>query len=133
MTSSIISTAIRLAVIQRANQLCEYCQKPEIGFYVHEVDHIIAQKHGGLTSLDNLAYACFECNRYKGSDIASLDPSTKRITPLFNPRTQKWGEHFYFQQGLIMPKSPEGRVTVLLLRLNDDLRVQERVALKIGI
>lgn len=128
-----ISGPLRRAVIERANGKCEYCGKPQVAFFAHEVDHVIAQKHRGQTTLDNLAYSCFECNRFKGSDIASLDPQNDKLTPLFNPRTQAWAEHFRYQQGEIVPLSAEGRVTEFLLRLNEKTRIQERIALQIGI
>ncbi|MCB0105322.1 MAG: HNH endonuclease [Caldilineaceae bacterium] len=127
-----IPNAMRRAVIERANGCCEYCGKPQISFFAHEIDHIIAEKHRGSTTLENLALACFECNRFKGSDIASLDPLADELTPLFNPRTQLWETHFRYEQGVIVPLTAEGRVTVDLLRLNDDSRVQERTALGIG-
>ena len=127
-----IPDALRHAVIARANECCEYCGKPQISFFPHEVDHVIAQKHRGKTTLDNLAFACFECNRYKGSDVGSYDPETDRLTPLFNPRQQKWNAHFRFDNGFIIPLTPEGRVTVSLLRLNDPSRLQERFTLRIG-
>jgi 5-methylcytosine-specific restriction endonuclease McrA len=129
---ALIPAATRSVVIERAESRCEYCHKPQISFYPHEVDHIIALKHGGETSLDNLAFACFQCNRYKGSDIASIDPQTNLITPLFNPRAQEWADHFRFEGAAIVPLTPEGRATVFLLRLNDPRRVQERAALKVG-
>ena len=128
-----ISADLRRIVITRANHRCEYCAKPAIGFFPHEVDHIIAEKHGGETTLDNLALACFECNRYKGSDIASIDPQTRKLTYFYNPRAERWEEHFRFENGIIVPLTAEGRVTVKLLRLNDATRIQERLALKIGI
>ena len=101
--SSINSESLRKAVIERAEGRCEYCKKPQVAFFAHEVDHVIAQKHRGPTTLENLAFACFECNRFKGSDIASLDPQTDKLTPLFNPRTQSWDEHFRYEQGKIIP------------------------------
>ena len=126
-----ISDEMRNAVIERAQGLCEYCYKPQTSFYLHEVDHIIARKHGGQTILANLALACFQCNRYKGSDIGSIDPLTSQLTPLFNPRQQDWRNHFRLQEGQIIPLSPEARVTTYLLRLNDPDRVKERIALRI--
>lgn len=115
---------------ERAQDRCEYCGKRQISFFPHEVDHVLAQKHGGQTTLENLALACFECNRYKGSDVASFDPHTGQLTPLFNPRQQKWDEHFRDEEGVIVPLTPEGRVTVMLLRLNEPTRVTERIALR---
>jgi hypothetical protein len=105
-------------------------RQPPISFFPHEVDHVIAQKHGGKTLLENLAYACFECNRYKDSDVASYDPLTGKLTPLFNPRQQLWSAHFRYEQDMIVPLTPEGRVTVMLLRLNEPARMQERIALQ---
>ena len=86
-------------------------------------------KHGGLTTLDNLAFACFSCNRHKGSDLSSIDPQTGAIAPLFNPRVQAWTAHFRMQDFAVVPLTGEGRVTVALLHLNDLERIQERIAL----
>jgi len=52
----------------------------------HEVDHVIAEKHGGLTEPDNLALSCTLCNKHKGSDLTSIDPETGDIVPLYHPR-----------------------------------------------
>ena len=129
---ALVPAATRSAVIERAQGRCEYCYKPQISFYPHEVDHVVALKHGGETSPDNLAFACFQCNRHKGSDIASIDPQIGTITPLFNPRIQEWADHFRFEGATVVPLTPEGRATVYLLQLNDPERVQERAALKVG-
>lgn len=97
-----------------------------VTFFPHEVDHIIAQKHGGATDGENLALACVLCNQHKGSDIASIDPHTRRLEPLFHPRKHFWCEHFALLQAHVHGLSGIGRVTVKLLRLNDSLRVVER-------
>ncbi|MEW5987847.1 MAG: HNH endonuclease signature motif containing protein [Chloroflexota bacterium] len=130
MKTASIPARLRRRVIQRAAGLCEYCHKPQVTFFQHEIDHVIARKHGGRTTLDNLALTCFECNRYKGSDIASIDPETATITPLFNPRQQGWHEHFRLVGARIVALTPEGRATVLLLHFNDKERVRERAALQ---
>lgn len=83
-------------------------------------------KHGGATEASNLALACFDCNRYKGSDLGSLDPETGALTPLFNPRVDDWAAHFAIQGGVILPRTPSGRVTVALLRQNLAVRVEVR-------
>ncbi len=100
-----------------------------LSFYPHEVDHVIPEKHGGATELSNLALACWRCNRHKGTDLTSIDPETGAITPLFNPRTQQWHEHFRLRGAIIEPLTPEGRVTVILLQLNRPDRVEERTVL----
>lgn len=90
------------------------------------MDHIIAEKHGGATTLENLAASCIMCNLFKGSDIASLDPLTGELTALFNPRTEKWNAHFSRRGPFIVPQSPEARATARLLRFNTPERISER-------
>ena len=83
MTPAYLSASLREAVRRRANNRCEYCLlAEEDAVFPHEPDHIIAEKHGGPTTAENLAWACFDCNRFKGSDIASLDPASGRLRAL---------------------------------------------------
>ncbi len=83
-------------------------------------------QHGGGTDKENLALACMRCNRFKGPNVGSFDPETGFLVPFFNPRKQKWEEHFQINNGLIIPLTPEARVTEKILRLNDEDRVLER-------
>ena len=79
-----ISEPLRRLVQERAGYCCEYCQIPaDVTFYAHEVDHVIALKHGGETIAENLAYACWRCNRYKGTDLGSFDPQTNQFSFLY--------------------------------------------------
>lgn len=127
---SLFSQATRRRVRSRAHGQCEYCLLPEqASFYPHHVDHVIAQKHGGGSDLDNLAWACFQCNVSKGSNIAGYDPETGQLTPLFNPRTQAWEDHFQLNGPIIQARTPEGRVTLALLQFNHPERVEMRVSL----
>jgi hypothetical protein len=96
---------------------------------VHEVDHIIPVKHRGETALNNLCLACLDCNRNKGSDFASFDPETSHITTLFDPRQHEWDKHFRLDGAQILPLTPEARVTVFVLKLNDPTRIRARRAL----
>ncbi len=122
-----ISAALRREVRQRARERCEYCLIAESeAFGPHEPDHLIALKHGGETSFANLVLACFDCNRFKGSDISSLDPLTGKLVPLFNPRTQSWAEHFHLNGCQIIPLTAIGRATERLLKLNLDGRITSR-------
>jgi hypothetical protein len=121
---SYIAVHLRTAVIIRANYSCEYCLvHADYVMFVHEVDHVIAQKQGGATTSQNLAYACGVCNRNKGSDIASIDPETGNPTFLYNPRTQVWDEHFQLDGALTVPLTAIGRATVRLLQLNQTDRL----------
>jgi hypothetical protein len=125
-----ISADLRRLVIQRADNCCEYCllNQADIGFTFH-IDHAIAEKHGGETVADNLCLSCPHCNSFKGSDLASLDPVTRQVTALYNPRQQTWSAHFRLDGARIEALTPEGRVTVALLRMNHAERITEREAL----
>ena len=119
--------SIRQQVRKRANERCEYCYKPdEYVSQSHHVDHIISLKHKGSDALDNLAWACFQCNLCKGTDIASIDEITKIITPLFHPRLQIWDEHFQLDGASILGNTAIGRVTVALLQINHPEQVETR-------
>ena len=127
MTQTRISAALRREVRERAGGRCEYCLLTESKtFFPHEPDHLIALKHGGKTVSANIALACFDCNRFKGSNIASLDPVAGELVALFNPRTQRWSEHFKLNGGRIVPLTPVGRATENILRLNLPDRVEAR-------
>ena len=122
-----IPAALRAAVRERAGGGCEYCRMPEAGaFFAHEPDHVIATQHRGQTELANLALACLQCNRFKGPNIASVDPETNRIVPLFNPRTDSWSEHFRVEGGRIIPLTPGARATAALLNFDDPDRQEAR-------
>lgn len=125
---SSIPSELRTTVQKRASFCCEYCLYPEaLGYASFEIDHIIAIKHGGQSELDNLANSCPICNKFKGSDVASYDPKTGKLTPLFNPRKEKWSAHFQVaESGVIEPLTQVGRVTVKLLQMNRAERVKER-------
>lgn len=127
MSVTYIPVALRRLVEERAQQRCEYCQLPAgVAFFPHEVDHVIAEKHGGTTEEGNLAYTCWRCNRYKGSDLGSFDPQTGAFSFLFHPRTQQWLEHFKFEGTILVGMTPEGRTTIKLLQLNSEERCLER-------
>ena len=127
MSYSYVSAELREQVYKRANGCCEYCLIPEMAvLFTHQVDHIIAEKHGGLTEAFNLALACVLCNKYKGSDIASIDVETDEVVRLFHPRRDVWKDHFVLSAGKIKPLSAIGRVTLNLLQCNRAERISER-------
>ena len=125
-----IPAELRAEVIQRAMFRCEYCLVHESdAAFSHELDHIISRQHGGETIADNLAYACMICNRYKGSNIASVSPSGD-LVPMFNPRQHQWNDHFRLNGAVIEPLDFIGEVTTRVLRLNTAERVVRRSILQ---
>lgn len=125
-----ISDRLRNLVYQRARGRCQYCLiHDEDAYKPHEVDHIVAEKHGGQTVVENLCLSCFDCNRHKGSDLASIDPESDEPVLLFHPERDQWEEHFSLNGGLIQPISPQGRATARLLQMNTPRRLAERNAL----
>ena len=130
MSLTHVPAELRRQVRDRSEGRCEYCLlAEEDAFFTHEPDHIIAEKHGGKTVIENLAFACFACNRFKGSDIASIDPTTGELAPLFNPRKEQWSDHFRLNGGEIVGVTAAGRATERLLKYNLRERVETRTTL----
>ena len=128
MSRTYIPMKLRKLVCERASSCCEYCLMPEqLSLISFAIDHIIAEKHGGQTQLDNLALSCPLCNWYKGSDIASLDPQTGVLCALYSPRLDVWSEHFELSSSALFSLlSAKGRVTSKILKLNQTERIVER-------
>jgi len=128
--TSYIRADLRRLVYSRAGGNCEYCLIHESNTYLGcQVDHVISEKHGGQTEVANLALACTFCNRAKGSDIGSYDDVSGELVRFFNPRLDRWSDHFEFQDVLIIPKTPIGHVTARILQFNATERQIERKAL----
>jgi hypothetical protein len=124
--------ATRRRVQRRARNRCEYCQLSQAAAPVvrFQIEHVRPRQHGGDDALKNLAFACPRCNRFKGPNLAGIDPRTKRLVPLFNPRTQDWHDHFEFDGIRIVGLAAIGRATVRLLNMNADDRLKVRAALE---
>jgi hypothetical protein len=91
-----------------------------------QVDHIISEKHGGATVLENLALACATCNRAKGSDVGSVVTGTGSFVRFFNPRIDRWSDHFTLRAVEIVPLTAIGQVTERILQMNSIDRLLER-------
>lgn len=118
-----ISDAIQQQVRKRALELCEYCHASEKWQYVlFTVDNVIPLSKNGQDTIDNLALACFHCNRKKSNNTTAIDPETGHEFELLNPRKNKWSEHFIFSKdGLkIIGITPTGKATIAKLDLNRD-------------
>jgi hypothetical protein len=128
--SSYVSAELRRLVRARAHGLCEYCLLHEgVTYLGNAVDHVISEKHGGETTEDNLAFSCQPCNRRKGTDVASVVPGTDAVVRFFNPRRDKWSDHFALVGFEIVGLTPTGEATARILDFNSPNRIEERRAL----
>ena len=126
-----IATEIQNAVRRRAKFLCEYCHASEKWQYVSfTVDHVIPLSKGGTDTPDNLALACFHCNRRKSDKLTAVDAATSEEVPLYNPRRDFWDEHLIWSKdGLfIVGLTAVGRATIEALQLNRARALNIRVA-----
>ena len=127
-----VSVASRRIVRERAAGLCEYCHAIERWQFVRfTIDHVLPVSRGGTDDLSNLALACRNCNERRGNRCEAGDSETGAITPLFDPRTQLWAEHFLWSTDRlrVLGITATGRATVALLDFNDDRH--EGIVLKI--
>jgi hypothetical protein len=99
-----------------------------------QIDHIISLKHRGPSDAANLALSCYNCNAYKGPNIAGIDPDTEELTRLFNPRQDQWHEHFLWDGPNLTSRTAIGRTTIDVLSINLPERVElRRTLISIGI
>jgi HNH endonuclease len=124
-----IATALKAKIRAAAKNQCGYCQSQQkyvLG--ILEIEHIISTAAGGSDEEENLWLSCRLCNSYKGIQTRALDPMTEQTVQLFNPRTQRWSEHFAWSgDGIyVMGLTPCGRATVVAVQLNNDYAVTVR-------
>lgn len=123
-----ISEEVREHVRRRAGFFCEYCHTNERWQYVRfTIDHIFPNEDD---SLENLALACFHCNRRKSNKTSVRDEKSEKEIPLYNPRTDDWKNHFAWSDDriTIISKTETGRITIDLLELNRERILQIRRA-----
>ncbi|MEG4211409.1 HNH endonuclease [Microcoleus sp. S13_B4] len=111
--------------------MCEYCHASEQWQYVEfTIEHIIPLTKKGSNNIDNLALACFHCNRQKSDKTTAIDTQSSVEVPLFNPRQDTWNEHFIWSaDGLsIVGLTTIGRATVTALVLNRERVINIRTA-----
>jgi hypothetical protein len=116
-----VSEDLRARVEAADGGLCRYCLVSEINSGMPlTYDHIKPRSKGGETSFENVCRACRPCNEFKTDAVHALDPLTAEPAPLFNPRTQRWSEHFTWSadRTCVEGLSPVGRATVVALRMN---------------
>ncbi len=117
-------------VRQRAGGRCEYCRLPErVCFFSFEIDHVIPRRHGGATTLENLALACYYCNNAKGVNLGGIDPDSGKVVRLFNPRRDNWKRHFRWDAARLVGRTQTARATIAVLEINSPEAVELREAL----
>ncbi|HBR00661.1 MULTISPECIES: HNH endonuclease signature motif containing protein [unclassified Roseofilum] len=123
-----IPTSLRQLVIQRAQNRCEYCGISQVGqVATFHIDHIIPVVAGGETTSDNLALACVSCSLRKGARQQIKDSETGEVVNIFNPRQQRWHDHFAWNGVEVIGLTPTGRATVNALHLNRPTMLAIRV------
>ena len=130
-----VTLATRRLVMDRANSRCEYCGIPQEEFAAATsfvVEHIRPRSefHDDDPMRDdpeNLAWACPKCNSHKWKRTQAADPETEKICALFNPRTDRWEDHFLAHtSGHIIGITPKGRATRSTLNFDQPDRVLSR-------
>jgi hypothetical protein len=124
-----IPLKVQRRVEAAAKYRCGYCLTAKLvsGAQMH-IEHIIPTSKGGTSDESNLWLSCAWCNSYKGVQISASDPETGQVVPLFNPRAERWHEHFRWSEGgvVIIGLTPTGRATVIALQLNNEHIVPSR-------
>lgn len=137
MSTTHVPAALRELVARQAGHRCGYClTAEEVVGSAMEIDHLIPEAQGGLTVEENLWLACSACNTSKGDRATGLDPLSGETVALFNPRLQRWHDHFAWTPSgdHIVGRTPVGRATVAALRLNRPLLVRaRRLWMRIGV
>jgi hypothetical protein len=124
-----ISSQIRQQVIDNAQYRCEYCKtSSKLTGMPLTMEHVQPQSLGCSDHPDNLAAACYRCNEFKGAKTSAIDSLTNVSVRLFNPRLDRWIEHFAWANGgtHIVGISSIGSATIYTLRLNNDHIVAAR-------
>lgn len=116
-----IAAEIQRTVMERARNACEYCQsRADYATAAFAVEHIVPISRGGTSALSNLALSCSGCNGHKYNKTEAPDPTDGTLASLFNPRRQRWQDHFCWNDDYtyIIGITTTGRATVEALRLN---------------
>jgi hypothetical protein len=118
------------------NWRCAYCQMPAI--YLPQglqKEQIVPLSVEGLDVPKNICPACPNCNSHKAKKVFAIDPRSGKKVKLFNPRKQKWLEHFGWDKfgTKVMGRTPIGRATVAGLKINlPDLVAWRSIIVRIG-
>lgn len=114
---------------ERAGRRCEYCRMHQAlqGATFH-VEPVMPSARGGASDLGNLAWCCPGCNLHKSDRIDAVDPDTGTTVRLFNPRIDRWSDHFRWEAYHIVGQTAEGRATAHVLDMNHPRKLLIRQA-----
>jgi 5-methylcytosine-specific restriction endonuclease McrA len=121
MSRRYLTVTEKRLMIERAMGRCEYCKcLDDYSLQSFDFDHIHPVSQGGQTSPENLAYACGGCNAHKHTKTWAIDPETGVEVNLYNPRQERWEDHFEWNVDLlqIFGVTAVGQSTVSALQLN---------------
>ncbi|MBC8183923.1 HNH endonuclease [candidate division KSB1 bacterium] len=126
---SLISPTTRQRIAQQALSRCGYCLTQEsVSGVPLTIEHLLPRAKGGDEAEDNLWLSCRLCNEAKGILTEAHDPETRKIVPIYNPRLQRWSDHFKWSEcgTQVIGTTPCGRATVKALSLNTEFRIRTR-------
>ncbi len=129
MKRKAIPRAVRRLVRERARRRCEYCQHPDsLTTAPYVCEHVLPRAKGAGDTPDELAWSCPYCNGHKNVKTHARDPQSNRLIRLFNPRRQKWSQHFAWSDDYlhIVGLTATGRATIEALKLNREELVNLR-------
>jgi hypothetical protein len=117
-----IPAEVRRLVSQRATGRCEYCGLSQEGQEAtFHIDHIVPVVVGGQTTAENLALACVSCSLHKAARQTAIDPQTGEEVAIYNPRRERWSDHFRWEGVRLVGQTATGRATVAALDMNRPL------------
>jgi hypothetical protein len=134
--SAYVPVDLQKQIRDQFTNCCAYCHTAEnLTVAIFELEHIVPLKAGGETVVDNLCLACPTCNRYKATRQTFTDIATGQTVPLFHPQSQKWGDHFAWDETAtkLVGLTATGRATIAALRMNREQLVRvRRMWVKLG-
>lgn len=119
--ASYISVSLRRRIEQYDQGQCRYCYTQAVNSGIPlSFEHILPRSKGGQNTFENVCLACRSCNEFKASTTEGIDALTGEKAALFNPRLQRWLDHFVWSEDgtRIEGITPVGRVTSKQLRMN---------------
>ena len=133
MAEIYIPVAVQRLVLSESKGFCEYCwASSKFSPSSFHFDHIIPVSKEGQSVFENIARSCPGCNGLKQDKTERFDPLTRQIYRLYNPRKDKWAEHFEWNADSLEIEGITGigRATVELLQVNRIANINLRELLK---